>query len=462
VKRTTDGRIERYKARLVARGFSQQHGIDYHETFAPVVRMESLRILFAIAAYEDLEIHQMDVVTAYLAGDLQEEIYMASPPGLPGAPRKVCRLRKGLYGLKQSARVWNQRISRELNQSGLHQIDSDHSIWVDHKHDIILALYVDDIVLFARETQALHWIKGILTKSFHMKDLGPVSTVLGIRVRRDRAQKTIWIDQSHYVMDVLREFQYEDCKPVSTPADGYESLVATTREDIEFQDITKYQRAVGQLNWLVRGTRPDVAFVVHRLSQYCQKPTTRHWVGVQRVFRYLQYAKNLALCYRGLNEALYGYSDSDFASDNLDRRSTMGYVYKLLGGTVTWAVRKQRSVSTSTTEAEYVGLCNAAKEAVWIRNLLQRIGRCAYAGGTHATRILGDNQGALRLVANPEFHARSKHIDVQYHYIRELLENGTISVNYVRTSEMAADCLTKPLKNVQLKANLEIFGLKEE
>jgi hypothetical protein len=147
---------------------------------------------------------------------------------------------------------------------------------VTQDFNLILALYVDDIVLLARETQALHWIKGVLTKCFHMKDLGPILTVLGIRVRRDRVQRTVLIDQSHYVMDMLQEFQYTDCKPVSTPADGYELLHTTTKEDTKFQDITKYQRAVGQLNWLVRGIRLDIAFVTYRLSQYCQQPTNRH------------------------------------------------------------------------------------------------------------------------------------------------------------------------------------------
>ena len=171
---------------------------------------------------------------------------------------------------------------------------------------------------------------------------------------------------------------------------------------------------------------------------------------------------NVALRYRETsNTILYGYSDSDFASDTTDRRSTMGYAFLLGGAAVTWASRKQQSVSTSTTEAEYVGLCNAAKEAVWIRNLLQYIGRSQYAGKEQATLIYGDNQGALRLVANPEFHAKSKHIDVQYHYVRELLEEGTIRTEYIRTSEMAADCLTKPLKRVQLKANQGALGMIE-
>jgi hypothetical protein len=190
--------------------------------------------------------------------------------------------------------------------------------------------------------------------------------VLGIRVQRDRVQRRILIDQSHYVRNTLKEFQYEDCKPVSTPADGYEHLQATTQNDADFQDIARYQRAIGQLNWLVRGTRPDIAFVTHRLSQHCQKPTNRHWAGVHRVLRYLQQTKDLTLRYDHQREepTLFGYSDSDFASDTIDRRSTMGYAFLLGGAAITWASRKQQSISTSTTEAEYVRLCNTAKEAV--------------------------------------------------------------------------------------------------
>jgi hypothetical protein len=462
IKRLPNGQIDKYKARLVARGFTQQYGIDYYETFAPVVRMESLRILLAIAANEDLEIHQMDVITAYLAGELEEEIYMKPPAGLPSSGRKVCRLRKGLYGLKQSARVWNQRIGKKLEQSGMHATNGDHSVWVSHDRGLILALYVDDIVLFARDMQAIRWMKGILNKNFNMKDLGPISTVLGIRIRRDRVQGTLWADQSHYINDILKEFQYEDCKPLRTPADGYEYFQPVGVNDTPFAEIAKYQRALGELNWLVRATRIDLAFVVHKFSQHCHNPCVRHWTGVQQVFRYLKGSQGLALHYARDNKELIGYSDTDFASDRSDRKSTMGYAYILSGGAVTWASRKQQIISTSTTEAEYIGLCNAAKEAVWIRNFLQDIGRRTLAGDTRATRILGDNQGALRLVANPEFHARSKHIDVQYHYVRELLESNTISVEYIRTTEMAADCLTKPLKHGLLRNNLDILGLKME
>jgi hypothetical protein len=459
IKRLPNGQIDKFKARLVARGFTQQYGVDYEETFAPVVRMESLRILLAIATQEDLEVHQMDVVTAYLAGELEEEIYMTAPQGIPEANGKVCQLRKGLYGLKQSARVWNRRISTELGQAGLEAITADQSIWINKDASLILALYVDDLVLLAREMQELRWIKGFLAQQFKMKDLGPISTMLGMRVRRDRANQMFWIDQIHYIKDLLKEFQYTNCRPVSTPADGYEHIEPAKPHDTLFADVAKYQRALGQLNWLVRGTRPDLAFVVHKLSQYCHQPHQKHWTGVQRVFKYLKHSQDLALSYRANEDSLVGYSDTDYAADTADRRSTMGYAYILSGAAVTWASRKQQSIATSTTEAEYIGLCNASKEAVWIRNLLKHLRRSEYAGETQATRILGDNQSSLKLVTNPEFHSRSKHIDVQYHYTRELVEDGIVEIDYIPTTEMAADCLTKPLKRRKLEVNLEALGL---
>jgi transposase InsO family protein len=281
IKRLPDGQIIRYKARLVARGFTQQQGVDYDETFAPVVRMESLRMLLAVAAQEDLEIHQMDVVTAYLIGeDLKEEVYMEPPTGLPNPGGKVCRIRKGLYGLRQSARLWNKKIGKSLRQVGMVATNGDPSVWVNQDQTLILALYVDDVVLFGRDTQAIRWIKGVLNENFDMKDLGPISVVLGIRIIRDRATRTIWADQAHYVGDILREFQYEDCRPLLTPADGYECFQPVGADDVPCESPAIYQRALGELNWLVRGTRPDLAFVVHKLSQHCHSPCERHWKGV--------------------------------------------------------------------------------------------------------------------------------------------------------------------------------------
>jgi hypothetical protein len=323
VKRLPNGDINKFNARLVARGFSQRYGVGYDETFAPVVHMESLRVLLTIAAMEDLEAHQLDVVTAYLAGELEEEIYMTSPQGLPNIANKVCRLLRGLYGLKQSARVWNRRIGAVLKRLGLTAIATDALIWVNKDYSVILALYVDDIVLFARQTQSLESVKAALSKAFNMKYLGPISTVLGMRVRCDRVRRMLWIDQSHYIQDILKEFRYTDCRPVATPADGYAQLRPGTPENDPsnepFPDIRLYQRALGCLNWLVRGTRPDIAFVVHKLSQFCHQPCRQHWRGVLRVLRYLKHSPTLAIRYGPSTDGLVGYTDTDYAADILER-----------------------------------------------------------------------------------------------------------------------------------------------
>src|SRR5271163_2763352 len=251
VKRLLDGQIDRYKARLVARGFSQQKGIDYDETFAPVMRMETLRLLLAIGAAEDLEMHQMDVVTAYLAGDLQEEIYMEMPEGLPGnLQNHVCTLKKGLYGLKQSARVWNQRIAKTFKQLQFVAAVQDQSVWVHTTTNVIIALYVDDMIILGRKMSAVQEIKDSLSREYNMKDLGEVRNVLGLRVQRDRSKRTLWIDQTHYIEETLRAFQLENCKGVSTPADGYDNLQAATTDEALFDDAHLYRRALGQLNWL--------------------------------------------------------------------------------------------------------------------------------------------------------------------------------------------------------------------
>jgi len=389
---------------------------------------------------------------------------MESPQGVSNPKGLVCQLQKGLYGLKQSARVWNQRFTKELRNLGLRPVIADQSVWISKDQQLFLALYVDDIVLFARYIHALLQLKRSLAESFKMKDLGEVRNVLGLRIRRCRTSRRVWIDQAPYIRDILRESNLEHCRQIRTPADGYENLHLSTDNDDEFPDISLYQRTIGQLNWLVRGTRPDLAFVVHKLSQFCHRPQKRHWNGVKRVLRYLNCSQQLALRYESQGEriSLEGYSDTDFAADISDRKSTMGYVFMLNGAAVTWSARKQQTTSTSTTEAEYIGLCDAAKEAVWIRNLLQGIGRKDYAGEARATLIYGDNQSSLRLVENPEFHARSKHIAVGYHYVRELKEAGYIAVEYIPTERMLADCFTKPLKKQKLNRNLEGLGLRED
>ena len=455
IKKLPNGQVDKYKARLCARGFTQEYGVDYFETFAPVIRMESLRILLALAVAQDWEIHQMDVVSAYLLGNLEEEAYVEAPEGLSIPAENVLKLNKGMPGLKQSGRTWNKKITNFFEEQGLQSLPADHSVFANGSRTLIVALYVDDLLLFAATVEEIQPLKDALSATFEMKDMEEAKFVLGINITRDRAAKTLVIDQEHYIKDLLKEHDLDHQKAVPTPADSYASLGA--REPGEpATDIKAYQRILGRLNWLVRACRPDIAFVVQRLSQFSHNPGAKHLGGAQHLLRYLSNTRTHGIKYTKAVQQLVGYTDSDFAADQ-SRKSTMGYIFLLAQGPITWSSKMQRSVSTSTAEAEYHALAYAGKEAVWIRNLLQQLKQQQQ----EPTILYGDNQGAIALVKNPEFHARTKHIDVSAHYIRELEEDQVVKVQYKATDEMLADCLTKPLKTVQHQQNVEAMGIQE-
>jgi hypothetical protein len=455
VKTLPNKQLDKYKARLCAKGFTQQHGIDYFDTFAPVVRMESLRILLALAATEDLEVHQMDVVSAYLLGELEEDAYLKAPEGLDIPRGKVLKLRKGMPGLKQSGRIWNRKITAFFEEFGMRAIPADHSVFTNQDRTIIVALWVDDLMILARTVREMQPLKKALSETFEMKDLGEVKHLLGMQITRNRARRTIAIYQQHYVEELVREHSTE--KTADVPVAGYEYLTRARPEE-PLTDERAYQTLIGKLNWLTRATRPDIAFATQKLSQHAHNPTERHMTGAQHVLRYLAKTASLRVEYSaGTGENIAGYADADYAADE-SRKSTMGYVYTFAGGPITWSSKLQRSVSTSTTEAEYHALAHAGKEAVWIRNMLEQLHRFEHVN--QPTTMHGDNQGALALVQNPEFHARTKHIDVSAHYVRELAEDQKISLQYIHTDEMLADMLTKPLKRVKHTKNIEQIGLR--
>jgi hypothetical protein len=455
LKLLPNGRVDKFKARLVGKGYSQRYGIDYFETFSPVVRLESLMILLAIAAIRGLVIHQMDVVTAYLEGPLDEEIYLQPPEGLDIGRDNAIRLKRGLYGLKQSGRNWNKLITTFFEGLGLYAIPADQSVFISKDGTLIVALYVDDLLIMAKTEDEITSIKRKLTDRFNMKDLGIAKYLLGIRIDY-KADGSIVIDQKHYIEEMLREFDLEDIgRSTFIPAAGYTSLTPREPTDIP-TDNREYQRLIGKLNWLVRATRADIAFATQRLSQYSINPTKRHLGAALYILKYLGTTRDLAICFdpKGNSEPI-GYADSDYAADSTTRKSTMGYVFTLANGPISWSSKLQRSVSTSTTEAEYISLCYASKEAVWIKQFLEQI---YYPTGI--TKLYGDNQASIALVKNPEFHSRTKHLDVALHYVRELAEDEIIAISYCPTKEMLADCLTKPLPRVKHTKNVKMLGYK--
>src|SRR5882757_4386648 len=445
-KKKADGR---FRARLVAKGFTQIEGVDFDETFSPVARFESLRLLLALAALEDWEIHQMDVKSVFLHGVLDEEIYMEQPQGFitPRTETKVCRLKKAIYGLKQASRAWNLQFHGVLISLGFKRMHADAGIYVCHQHGgvglLVVVLYVDDITIMGSSLEDVRQLKSSLSSRYEMTDLGEIQSYLGMRISRDRSQKRLEIDQSGYIKDVLDRFGMADANPHPTPLPaGADAHLVKFSTQAASADIKHYQSLIGSLLYVQIGTRPDISFAVSRLVQYAANPSPQHLRLAKYVLAYLSGMSDLRLCYDGANgDGLHGYSDSSLADQTDDRHSTSGYVYILMNGAISWSSRKQKTVAQNTTEAEYMAMTDAANQAAWYRSFLAELGYTV----DDPIPLHGDNKGAIDLALNPVTGRRSKHIDIRHHVIREYIENGYISLVRTPTEEMVADGFTKSL-----------------
>jgi hypothetical protein len=448
VKYTPTGLVDRFKARLVAQGFSQVPGDDFLETFSPTIRAESLRLLLAIGAYEDLEIRQVDVVSAYPRSDLHAEIYMRPPEGLDCPKGSALRIQKSLYGLKQSGREWYIEACKGLKGLGLEPLFADPSVFATTDRKLLVGLYVDDMLILAKDPAVVNRAVAFIQGRWQIKDLGDVGQILGIRVTRDRKRRLLFLDQGAYIDQLVKRFGLEKAKPFPTPAADRTALLRSDGTEQQ-ADQHLYQQGVGSLAWLAVCTRPDVAYVWGQLSQSCATPTVRNWNGVLHAIRYVKGTRDLRLVFGGiggdLSPQLHGYCDADYAGDHTDRHSVSGHLFILNKGLVSWSSAKQRCVATSTTEAEYIALCDAAKQSQWLRMLLLELQREALVGKDRAVQLFGDNQACLAIAEDPMAHKRTKHIDVRYHYTRQLIAFGKVRVAYVPTADMLADVLTKPL-----------------
>lgn len=446
----SDGSIDRHKARLVVKGCAQRKGIDYEETFSPVVRYDSIRFLIAMAAKLDLDIDQMDAVTAFLQGDLHEEVFMKQPDGMQDGSDRVCRLNKSLYGLKQSSRVWNEKLAQALLNAGLLCSKMDTCVFYRVKGDdiLIVAIYVDDLLVFASNRATKERLKHQLMSEFKMTDNGEAKFVLGMEIERDRVSGTISVCQRKYIRDVLDRFGMSDCNPVSTPVDINQKLskemAPTDAAGREEMMQVPYQEAVGSILYAAMVSRPDIQYAVNMVSRFNQQHGKPHWLAVKRILRYLRGTMNAKLVYnRHADSAhLHGFCDADWGGDDVDRRSTTGYVFLLQGGAITWGFKKKQTVALSTTEAEYMAMSMATQEAVHLRSLYNEIfGDKSYV---EHVPIFGDNKSAISLSEKASvFHTRTKHIDIRHHFVREKINDGIIKFIYTPTSSQTADCLTK-------------------
>ncbi len=401
--------------------------------------------MLSFANSNNLEVHQLDIKTAFLHGILDCDLYMEQPEGYvdPEYPDYVCKLYKGLYGLKQAAKLWNEALDKYFLENGYVKADADSCLYVKIKDGsfVIMGLYVDDFIPVSNDTEMLIAEKSAISKKFEVVDNGDIEFFLGMLIKRDRKKQTMTISQPNYVETILAKFGMSECRPVATPMDSNASFDKLSDKDEHF-DVPTYQKAIGCLTYLSTSTRPDIAAAVGILSKFMSNPSMAHWVGVKRVFRYLRGTCNYGLKFVGGDQdELVGFSDSDWGGDLVTRRSTSGYVFQFGQSTISWCSRCQQTVAKSSTEAEYVALSIAAQEVIWLRRLFTDMGVVMNS----ATKLYEDNQGAIDLSKNPKHHNRTKHIDVSYHFTRERIASKEIDVGYVPTTENLADIMTKAL-----------------
>ncbi|KAJ9561348.1 hypothetical protein OSB04_006508 [Centaurea solstitialis] len=448
------GTIIRNKARLVAQGYRQEEGIDYDETFAPVARLEAIRLFLAFAAHMNFKVYQMDIKNAFLNGKLNEEVYVAQPPGFvdPKFPDHVYKLNKALYGLKQAPRAWYDTLSTFLLSKGFVRGKIDSTLFLKKypKHILLVQIYVDDIIFGSTNPKLCEKFELLMKSEYKMSMMGELTFFLGLQIKQ--SEKGIFINQGKYVHEMLKKFDLTSCTPMKTPMAPPLSLDKDSKG--KPVDVTLYRGMIGSLLYLT-ASRPDIMYSTCLCARYQAEPKESHLTAVKRIFRYLKGTPNMGLWYsKDSGFDLTAYSDSDFAGCKIDRKSTTGGCHLLGGKLVSWTSKKQNSLSTSTAEAEYVaaGICCA--QVLWLRNQLQD-----YDIQLSKIPIFCDNTSAIAIANNPVLHSKTKHIEVRYHFIRDHVMNGDIELHFVPTEYQLADLFTKPLDVTRFNMLLSELGM---
>ncbi|GJX45556.1 zinc finger, CCHC-type containing protein [Tanacetum coccineum] len=427
-KLKVDETVEKFKARLVIQGFIQKSWIDYFDTYAPVALISTIRLLIAMASIHNQIIHQIDVKTAFLNRELEEEVYMNQPLRfiLPGNENKVCKLIKSLYGLKQ----WHQKFHEVVSSNGylLNQADKCvYSKFDASSKGVIIFLYVDDMLIFGTDQVQVDLSKEFLSSRFSIKDMGEADVILGIRIKHK--SNGIAISQSRYIEKVLKKFNYSNYTPVSTPLDTCEKLMPN--RGLVMSQL-EYSRVIGCLMYVMTCTRPDIAFIMGKLSRYTSNPRTQHWQAIQKVLKYLKKNMDYRLMYSGYPLVVEDHTDASWISNTEDNSSTSGWVFLFGGGAISWASKKQTCITRFTMESEFVALAAAGKEVL-----------------LHQQRLIA------RCTMGP------RHLGVRHSMIRELITNGVVSKEFVRSQQNLVDHLTNGLARELVIKSAEGMGLKD-
>jgi hypothetical protein len=429
--------------------------------------LKSVRILLSIAAYFDYEIWQMDVKTAFLNGNLTEDVYVIQPEGFvnPKDAGKVCKLQRSIYGLKQASRSWNLRLDEVVKGFGFIQNGEEACVYKKESGSskAFLILYVDDILLIGNDANFLNEIKESLKKSFSMKDLGEAAYILGIKIYRDRSKRLIALSQSTYIDKVLKRFKMENAKKGMLPMShgtvlSKNQCPQTADERVQMTSVP-FASAIGSIMYAMICTRPDVSFALSVSSRYQSNPGMGHWTVVKNILKYLNRTKEMFVVFGGDEELIVkGYTDASFMTDPDDFKSQSGYVFTLNGGAVSWKSSKQSTVADSTMEAEYIAASEASKEGYWIKKFVTELGVVPTA--LDPVEIYCDNSGAVAQAKEPRSHQKSKHIERRFHLIRDFVEKGYMKVCKIHTDLNVSDPMTKPLPRAKHEQHRNAIGVR--
>ncbi|GJT41272.1 ribonuclease H-like domain, reverse transcriptase, RNA-dependent DNA polymerase [Tanacetum coccineum] len=436
-KKDANGNIIKHKARLVAKGYIQQHGIDFEEVFAPVARMETIRLLLAIAANNKWEVHHLDVKSAFLHGDLKEEVYVTQPEGFVKRQDngKVYRLIKALYGLRQAPRAWNIKLDNTLKSLDFKKCALEQAIYTKTSKDstLLIGVYVDDLIITGT----------------------PKKEIDKFKAQMEEIEGDISIRQSAYAIKILKEAGMIDCNETLIPMDPGTRLTKITEGTMV--NSTEYRSLIGCLRYLLH-TRPDLSYSVGLLSRFMQEPREQHMKAIRQVLRYVKGTKDYGITYKhnGGNK-IYGYNDSSYGVNTQEGKGTTGIIFYYGESPISWSTQKQASVALSSCESEFIAATAAATQVLWLKRLLSKL--------THSQEekvtIQVDNKSAIALMKNPVFHERSKHIDTKYHFIRECVEKEDIQVEFINGEYQKANILTKAASKIKFLTMRQLIGLKD-
>ena len=467
LKHDSSGRIAKYKARLVARGFSQTHNQDYFETYSPVVRYTTLRIVLHLATANNWVTEVIDVVAAFLLSDLEEDVYVEFPEGCKWTEHKTAKLNRAIYGLKQASRSWYNEVTERILHQGWSRCDDDPCLFIksDNSGNImIILIYVDDIALISNSANNIQDMKKMLGDKFPIKELGPIGYYLHMDIKRDNegtASDNMHISHHQKVAKVLKHANMADCKPLGTPMDTGMKLTLNmqpqTDAETQYMKMVPYRSIIGQLMYIAINTRPDIYFATIALSRYNNNPGVKHWEQVKNVLRYLKATSTHGLKIGGGGMEISAYADASHAACVDTRKSVSGYVIQVGNTTISWNSKYQANISLSSTEAEYYAISECIQETLCIRRIMAFIGY----EQKEPTKLYNDNQSCIKILKNNLEHTRMRHIDTRMHFCREYGFSKEIEICYQPSQELKADMMTKVLSPALLKKHRESCSITE-